>query len=90
MKKLIIASIALSFIGCSNTQTINVEGKIAMYGSVPHNYLGVEDIKTHKVYKIENSKDFSLNSMQNKIVKAKDKLKKLVPKEVKGLFKNLL
>jgi len=26
MKKLIIASIALSFIGCSNTQTINVEG----------------------------------------------------------------
>jgi len=70
MKKLIVTAVLSSFLGCSNSKTINVEGKIAMYGSVPHTYLGINDIATNKVYKIENASAFHLIKMQNKTIKA--------------------
>ena len=48
---------------------INIEGKIATFGSTPHTYIGIK--VGNKIYKISNPEDFKLNYLQNKKVKLK-------------------
>jgi hypothetical protein len=74
MKNSFLIIFALTFLGCANSSLINIEGKVAMYGSMPHTYLAIKDNKNHKLYKIINSKDFNLINMQNRVLEVKAKI----------------
>jgi len=76
MKKSIMALLALSLFGCANSSLVEIEGKIAVYGSMPHTFLAIKDSKNHKYYKIKNAKDFNLQNMQNRVIKVKAKILK--------------
>jgi len=76
MKKSLLPILALTLLGCANGSLVDIEGKVAMYGSMPHTFLAIKDSKNHKYYKISNSKDFNLMNMQNKIIKVKAKILK--------------
>ena len=88
MKKYILLWILIVNIGCSNSHLVEMEGRVAVKGSMPFTYLVIEDTVTHKSYKIQNSKDFDLIHQQKKIIKIKAELiKKAVgpgfPAEIK-------
>jgi len=79
MNKIITFGLSsLLFVSCANSasQTIELEGRIAMKGSEPHSYLVIEDANSSKEYKILNSSDFKLNERQNHIVKLKGQIEK--------------
>ena len=89
MKKTVlkITLIFTFFNSCANGDFITIEGKIKIKGSVPHNYIVLEDSKTSKDYKIINSKKFNLNALQNRVIKAKVKL---IKKEIGANFPTLI
>ena len=74
MKKSYLAFMALTITGCANSPSVDIKGKIGVYGSSPHTYLAIRDSKSHKHYKIVNSKDFNLDNMQNKILEVNAKI----------------
>jgi len=75
MKKIFILLLGvLSLVGCSEGDTSDVTGRIAMKGSSIHSYLVIEDTKTHKALKINNYKAFDLEKRQNEIVTLNVKL----------------
>ena len=77
MKKIFILLLGvLSFVACSEGDTADVTGRIAMKGSSVHTYLVIEDTKTHKALKINNYKAFDLAKRQNEIVTLNVKLVK--------------
>ena len=76
MKK-IAGMIAIFFLmGCTNGESMDLEGKITMKGSSPHSYLSIYDKKTKRSYKIKNRETFNLMIHQNKSVKLEAKLLK--------------
>ena len=76
MKKIIPILATLSFFGCSSNGVFNIKGKISMYGSVPHTYIGIKDSKSQKIFKISNVSKFNLQNLQNHIVNIEVKLEK--------------
>ncbi|HFQ62525.1 MAG TPA: hypothetical protein ENK39_09550 [Epsilonproteobacteria bacterium] len=64
----------LSIVSCSEGDTADVTGRIAMKGSSIHTYLVIEDAQTHKALKINNYKVYHLERRQNEIVTLKVKL----------------
>jgi len=76
MKKyLILGFMTLGvIIGCVQENLMELEGGLYMKGSAPHNYLVIEDQKSHKSYKIQNAKSFNLGKRQKEVVKIKAKL----------------
>ena len=77
MKKIFILLLGVwSFVACSEGDTADVTGRIAMKGSSVHTYLVIKDTKTHKALKINNYKVFNLAQRQNEIVTLNVKLVK--------------
>ena len=77
MKNIISILATLSFLGCnSNANSFVIKGKISMYGSEPHTYIGIKDSKSQKIFKISNASKFNLNKLQNHTVKIKAKFEK--------------
>ena len=78
MKKYIILGFAtLGFImGCTQSNDLDLEGRLAVKGSSIHTYLVIEDQKSHKNYKIQNKESFNLMKRQKQTVKIKAKLVK--------------
>ena len=78
MKKHIILGFAtLGFImGCTQSNDLDLEGRLAVKGSSIHTYLVIEDQKSHKNYKIQNKESFNLINRQEQTVKIKAKLVK--------------
>jgi hypothetical protein len=75
MKKIWLIIGMASVIGCAQTNTFELEGRLSVKGSSPkHTYLAITDQKSHKSYKIINQDDFDLIDRQNKTVKLKAKL----------------
>ncbi len=74
MKKIVIGLSIMGFIGCTQNNTIELEGRVAMKGSSVHTYLNIKDIKSKKNYKIQNQEQFDLMQKQNQTVKVKVKL----------------
>ena len=77
MKKVISILATLSFLGCSSSSNnFTLKGKIAVFGSVPHTYIGIKDSKSNRIFKISNASKFNLNKLQNHTVQIKAKLEK--------------
>ena len=79
MKKYILyAAVAAGVtVGCAkDAQTIELRGGLYMKGSSPHNYLVIEDQKSHQQYKIRNARVFKLAKKQKQTVTLKVKLVK--------------
>jgi len=77
MKKYIILGFtALGFMGCTQSNDLDLEGRLAVKGSSVHTYLVIEDKKSHKNYKIQNKENFNLMNRQKQTVKIKAKLVK--------------
>ena len=71
MKKIIIILTLLGFIGCTQDNIMELEGRVAMKGSSPHTYLSIKDTKSNTSYKIQNQSKFDLMTKQNQTVKLK-------------------
>lgn len=70
MKQKIISFLCIvGFLGCTQSDSMELQGRVAMKGSARHSYLTIYDQKTHKSYKIQNQKDFDLIHKQNKSIK---------------------
>ena len=77
IKKIFIFVLSLwSFISCSESDTADVTGRIAMKGSSIHTYLVLEDAQTKKSVKLVNYESFHLAKRQNEILTLKVKLMK--------------
>lgn len=74
MKKVIIGLSLLGFIGCAQSDTMELEGRLSVKGSPVHTYLSIQDSRSHESYKIQNKNSFDLMQKQNQIVKVKAKL----------------
>ena len=61
----------LGISACAQSNVMEVKGKIYVKGTEPHTYVAIEDINTHKVYKIVNPKEFDLLQKQKEILKLK-------------------
>ncbi|RLD40312.1 MAG: hypothetical protein DRI88_13760 [Bacteroidetes bacterium] len=62
--------------GCTQSNDLDLEGRLAVKGSSIHTYLVIEDQKSHKNYKIQNKESFNLMKRQKQTVKIKAKLVK--------------
>ena len=71
MKKIIIGLSLIGFLGCTQDNIMELEGRVAMKGSSPHTYLSIKDSKSQKSYKISNQAKFDLMTKQNQTVKVK-------------------
>ena len=71
MKKIIIALSFFGFIACVQSNTMEIEGRLAVKGSSPHTYLSIKDAKNNISYKIQNQEKFDLMKKQNQTVKVK-------------------
>lgn len=71
MKKIFILLTILALTGCANDTIIEIEGRVSMKGSSPHNYLSIKDSQNLKSYKIQNQSQFDLMRKQNQTVKIK-------------------
>ena len=65
---------ALGCMGCTQSNDLDLEGRLAVKGSSVHTYLVIEDKKSHKSYKIQNKDNFNLINRQKQTVKIKAKL----------------
>ena len=75
MLKNIFALVTLfGFIGCTEGQSIDLEGRIAMKGSAMLNYLTIYDKQTQKSYKIQNKEAFNLVNRQNQTIRIEAKI----------------
>jgi len=76
-KKLWITVLAVAGLGsgCTNhAKTLELEGAIYLKGSVPHTYLVLEDIRSHRMYRIANPTAFDLIHRQRQRVRVEAKL----------------
>ena len=72
MKKILIGlSLIGLFVGCTQDNVMELEGRVALKGSSPHTYLSIKDSKSQKSYKIQNQTEFDLMKKQNLTVKVK-------------------
>jgi hypothetical protein len=77
MKRIVIVLFSMmGFIACSEGDTADITGRIAMKGSSVHTYLVLEDTQTKKSVKLVNYKAFHLDKRQNEILTLKVKLVK--------------
>lgn len=74
LKKTTIIVTILGMIGCTQSEYIDLKGRIAMKGSATHSYLTIYDTKTQKSYKIENKEAFNLLKCQNQNIALEAKL----------------
>ena len=74
LKNIITIFSLLGFIGCTQGQSIDLEGRIAIKGSAMHSYLTIYDKKTQKSYKIQNKEAFDLLRQQNHTISLEAKL----------------
>jgi hypothetical protein len=74
MRRVLLSLPLILFLGaCMNGNTIELEGVVKYKGTVPHNYLALED-RSHHIYKIANPQEFHIEKLQNHKVKIKAKL----------------
>lgn len=76
IKRIIIGLTTMGFIGCAQTDAMELEGRLSMKGSSIHTYLNIKDIKSNKNYSIQNKESFDLMQKQNQKIKIKVKLVK--------------
>ena len=74
MKKIVVGLAIMGFIGCTQNNTMELEGRLAVKGSSVHTYLNIKDIKSNKSYRIQNPEQFALMQKQNQTVNIKVKL----------------
>jgi len=63
-------------IACTQSNALELQGRIAMKGTATHSYLVIEDAVTNKPYKIQNQRFQDLVNKQRHIVKIKANLLK--------------
>jgi len=73
-QKIITFLCTVGLFGCTQSESIELQGRIAMKGSATHTYLTIYDQKTHKSYKITNKEAFDLMRKQNQTIKLEAKL----------------
>lgn len=74
MKRVLLSfPLILSLGACMSGNSIDLEGEIKYKGTVPHNYLAIED-SNHNIYKVANPQAFHISKLQNHKVKVKAKL----------------
>jgi len=61
-------------LGCTQSESMELQGRIAMKGSATHAHLTIYDQRTHKSYKIKNKEAFDLMRKQNQTIKLEAKL----------------
>ncbi|HHD78198.1 MAG TPA: hypothetical protein ENK98_00920 [Epsilonproteobacteria bacterium] len=77
IKKIVIVLFSMmGLIACSEGDTSDITGRVAMKGSSIHTYLVLEDTQTKKSVKLVNYKKFHLDQHQNEILTLKVKLLK--------------
>jgi hypothetical protein len=75
IKKIVILILGvLGFVACSQGDTSDITGRIAMKGSSIHTYLVLEDVETKKSVKLTKYEAFGLMKRQNEVVTLKVKL----------------
>ena len=74
IKNLILTLSILGLLGCTHSESMELEGRVSMKGTSAHTYLSIYDKKSHKSYKIENKKAFNLEKRQNQTLKLEAKL----------------
>jgi hypothetical protein len=55
-------------IGCTQSQSMELAGRISIKGPAHHSYLSIYDKVSQKNYKIQNKEKFNLGKYQNKEV----------------------
>jgi len=71
MKKILLPLLAVTALFAYTkkyTNTVTIEGKIAVYGNEPHTFLAIKD-KANTLYKVMNAKEYNLYKLQNHIIK---------------------
>jgi len=70
MVKEIIISLGLcGLVGCTHSESMELQGRISMKGASVHTYLTIYDEKSHKSYKIQNKEAFNLLQRQNQTLR---------------------
>jgi len=75
-QKIISFLYIIVLMGCAQSESMELQGRVAMKGSATHAYLTIYDQKTHKSYQIENKEAFDLIHKQNQTIKLEAKLVK--------------
>ncbi|RUM69444.1 MAG: hypothetical protein DSZ09_05720 [Sulfurovum sp.] len=80
IKKIMTICTIVGYLGCTQSHSIQLQGRLAMKGSSTHTYLSIYDKKSQKSYKIKNKEQFNLLQRQNQTVT----LEATLLKEAKG------
>lgn len=76
MKQLALFLSSWILVACTQSNALELQGRIAMKGTATHSYLVIEDTLTNKSYKIQNQSFKDLINKQKHIVKIKADLLK--------------
>jgi len=74
MIKIISALSIFILVGCTQSESMELKGRVAMKGTSSHTYLTIYDTRTKKSYKILNKESFDLLNCQNQTIQLKAKL----------------
>jgi hypothetical protein len=75
LKKIFVLVCAtFSLLACTENDSTELTGRIAMKGASVHTYLVLEDLKSKKSVKIANHEAFNLMQHQNEVLTLKVKL----------------
>jgi len=73
-EKMITFLCVIGLLGCTQSESMELQGRIAVKGSERHTYLTIYDQKTHKSYKIKNKNAFDLMHKQDQTINLEAKL----------------
>ena len=74
IKKIILTLGTFGLMGCTSSESMELQGRLSMKGASAHTYLNIYDAKSHKSYKIQNKEAFDLLKRQNQTLKVKARL----------------
>ena len=66
--------VVLGVMGCTNSESIELQGKLTMRGSAPHTMLTLYDDKSGKLFQVQNGEKYHLDRHQNQTIKVRAKL----------------
>ena len=74
IREIIISLGLFGLVGCTQSESMELQGRVSMKGASAHAYLSIYDAKSHKSYKIQNKEAFDLLKRQNQALKLEAKL----------------
>jgi len=73
-KEILLGLMVLGLLGCTQGNSMELKGRIAMKGFSQHTYLTIYDKSSKQSYKIQNKEKFDLMKRQNQTVTLKARL----------------